>query len=342
MNRSSSLRCGLIFFGVLLLLLSLFPGLASANSPTQGKTPPGVIGSPEFPPGVKPTTSILIKVEPTPVQAAGTVPLPTPVPRTPPPSPIISVGKKTVDQANFPGKPIQTPPVPPPPKADGALVDPHANKSQNANSKTASQNVQGTDTAKTKKEEKKMDYANMTTAIFETSEGTFRIKLFDRQTPKTVANFIGLAEGTKEWVDSKTGDRVKKKFYDNLTFHRVIPDFMIQGGCPLGDGRGGPGNPPFEDEIVSSLKHSKPGILSMANSGPNTNGSQFFITVKPTPWLDGKHTIFGEVVEGMDIVTKISKVTRDVRDKPVKPVIIRSLKIVHPASETKAATPPAK
>ncbi len=161
-------------------------------------------------------------------------------------------------------------------------------------------------------------------AIFETSEGTFKIKLFHDKAPKTVANFVDLAEGNK--VNPKTKKKIDKKFYDGIVFHRVIPDFMIQGGDPDGNGTGGPGYE-FEDEIASGLSHSKPGMLSMANRGPNTNGSQFFVTVKPTPWLDGKHAIFGEVIEGMDIVTKISTVARDGSDKPKTPVVIKSLKI---------------
>ena len=163
-------------------------------------------------------------------------------------------------------------------------------------------------------------------AVFETSLGTFKIKLHHDKTPKTVDNFVGLAEGTKEWVDPKSGAKVKRPFYDGLTFHRVIPNFMIQGGDPLGNGMGGPGYR-FEDEFHSDLKHDKPGVLSMANAGPNTNGSQFFITVAPTPHLDRRHSVFGEVVEGMDVVYAISKVKTDVNDKPVTPVVIKSVKI---------------
>ncbi|MBX9765804.1 MAG: peptidylprolyl isomerase, partial [Bdellovibrionales bacterium] len=153
-----------------------------------------------------------------------------------------------------------------------------------------------------------------------------KIKLFEKETPKTVENFAGLAEGKKEWTNPKTNKKEKTPFYDGLKFHRVIPDFMVQGGCPLGEGFGGPGYQ-FADEIVATLKHNKPGILSMANSGPGTNGSQFFITVKATPWLDGKHTVFGEVESGMDIVEKISQVPRDGRDKPLDPVVIKKLEI---------------
>jgi peptidyl-prolyl cis-trans isomerase A (cyclophilin A) len=163
-------------------------------------------------------------------------------------------------------------------------------------------------------------------AVFDTNKGKFKIKLFADKTPKTVENFVGLAEGTKEWTDPKTGKKVKKPLYDGLTFHRVIPNFMIQGGDPKGDGTGSPVDR-FGDEFVPELHHNKPGILSMANAGPNTNGSQFFVTVAPTPWLDGKHTIFGEVVEGMDVVTEISKVPTARFDKPVTDVVIKSVKI---------------
>jgi peptidyl-prolyl cis-trans isomerase A (cyclophilin A) len=158
--------------------------------------------------------------------------------------------------------------------------------------------------------------ANETYAVFNTTEGRFKVKLFDKEAPNTVKNFTDLAEGVK------TG----KPFYDNLIFHRVIPDFMIQGGCPQGTGRGGPGYN-FADEFHPSLKHSKPGLLSMANAGPNTNGSQFFVTVAATPWLDNRHSIFGEVVEGYDVVEKISKVPRDGSDRPKKDVRIDTVTI---------------
>ncbi len=163
-------------------------------------------------------------------------------------------------------------------------------------------------------------------AHFTTSEGNFAVRLFEKETPKTVANFVGLADGTKEWADPVTRAKISRPFYDGLVFHRVIADFMLQGGCPNGNGMGGPGYK-FEDEFVPSLKHTKEGILSMANSGPNTNGSQFFITLVPTPWLDQKHTVFGEVAEGIEVIRAIGKVHTGPQDRPVKAVTIESVRI---------------
>lgn len=163
-------------------------------------------------------------------------------------------------------------------------------------------------------------------AIFETTEGSIVIRLLEKEAPKTVENFVGLAEGTKEFTDAKTGKKTKRNFYDGLVFHRVIPKFMIQGGCPLGTGTGDPGYR-FADEFHPSLKHSKPGKLSMANSGPGTNGSQFFITVAATPWLDNKHSIFGEVVEGQDVADKISNLPRDSGDRPKTTVVMNKVRI---------------
>ena len=167
----------------------------------------------------------------------------------------------------------------------------------------------------------------MVHALFTTTEGNFKVRLFDQDVPNTVANFTGLAEGTKEFTDPKTGQKAKRPFYDGLVFHRVIDSFMIQGGCPLGTGTGGPGYK-FADEFSPKLKHTKPGLLSMANAGANTNGSQFFITLAATPWLDNKHSIFGEVVEGMDVVEKIGgTATSKPGDRPLKPISIQSVKI---------------
>jgi peptidyl-prolyl cis-trans isomerase A (cyclophilin A) len=156
-------------------------------------------------------------------------------------------------------------------------------------------------------------------AVIYTSMGNVVCRLFDKDAPKTVANFRGLATGTKPWTDPETGAMKHTALYSGTTFHRVIPGFMIQGGDPMGTGTGSPGYQ-FEDEVSSSHTFDHPGILAMANSGPNTNGSQFFITVAPTPWLNGKHTIFGEVVSGQDVVDAISKVPRDDQDKPLTAV----------------------
>ena len=175
-------------------------------------------------------------------------------------------------------------------------------------------------------EEETLSRAPGTYAVFDTSQGTIVFRLFEKEAPQTVANFIGLAEGTKEFKDPRTGQKVKRPFYDGLTFHRVIPQFMIQGGCPLGTGTGDPGYR-FADEFHASLRHDKAGKLSMANAGPGTNGSQFFITVAPTPWLDNKHAIFGDVIEGLDVATKISELPRGANDKPKEAVILKSVRI---------------
>jgi len=167
------------------------------------------------------------------------------------------------------------------------------------------------------------------TAVIETSMGNLRCKLFPKEAPKTVANFIGLAEGTKDWTDPATG-QVKHgvPLYSGTIFHRVIPNFMIQGGDPLGTGIGDPGYK-FEDEIVPSLTFDRPGRLAMANAGPGTNGSQFFITEVPTPHLNGHHTIFGQCDEAsVDLVKKIARVPRDARDKPTTPVRVNKIVIV--------------
>ena len=163
-------------------------------------------------------------------------------------------------------------------------------------------------------------------AEFITSEGSFTVRLFDEEAPKTVENFIGLAEGTKEWTDPRVNRTVRQPYYDNVIFHRVIAGFMIQGGDPLGQGIGGPGYT-FADEFHPSLRHDKPGILSMANRGPNTNGGQFFITLAPTPHLDDRHAVFGEVTEGMDVVRRIGSTRTGERDRPVKDIAIETIKI---------------
>jgi peptidyl-prolyl cis-trans isomerase A (cyclophilin A) len=165
-----------------------------------------------------------------------------------------------------------------------------------------------------------------TYAHFDTSEGSFTVRLFEKEAPRTVANFVGLAEGTKEWRDPATGEKKKAPFYDGVIFHRVISGFMIQGGDRLGQGTGGPGFN-FPDEFHPALRHERAGVLSMANAGPNTNGSQFFITLGPTPHLDNRHSVFGEVVEGMDVVTRIGGVATGRQDRPVKPVTINHIRI---------------
>ena len=163
-------------------------------------------------------------------------------------------------------------------------------------------------------------------ATLKTSMGEIVIRLFEDQAPKTVANFVGLATGTKAWSDPKSGQQVKRPLYNGTIFHRVIPNFMIQGGDPLGIGSGGPGYR-FPDEFHPQLRHDKPGILSMANAGPNSNGSQFFIIHQATPWLDGKHSVFGEVVRGHDVVEAIGNAPRDARDKPLVDIILAEVVI---------------
>jgi peptidyl-prolyl cis-trans isomerase A (cyclophilin A) len=167
----------------------------------------------------------------------------------------------------------------------------------------------------------------MVFAHFTTSEGNFTARLFDAETPNTVANFTGLADGSKEWTDPRSGKKVKQPYFNGTVFHRVIDGFMIQGGDPLGQGTGGPGYT-FGDEFNPKLRHSKAGILSMANRGPNTNGGQFFITLAATPWLDDKHSVFGEIVEGMDVVKKIGGTqTSKPGDRPVKAITIQTVTI---------------
>ena len=165
------------------------------------------------------------------------------------------------------------------------------------------------------------------TAVMETSLGTMEIKLFVEEVPKTVTNFIQLAEGTTTWKNPVTGADEKRPYYDGLQFHRVIPGFMIQGGCPKGDGTGGPGYK-FADEFHPTLRHNSAGILSMANAGPGTNGSQFFITCGPTPHLDNKHSVFGKVISGQDVIDKITSVPTGPGDRPRQPITIKSVKIV--------------
>jgi peptidyl-prolyl cis-trans isomerase A (cyclophilin A) len=167
---------------------------------------------------------------------------------------------------------------------------------------------------------------NTLTATLRTNQGTVQVRLFPDQAPKTVRNFVELAEGSREWTDPTTRQPTAGRLYDGTIFHRVIPRFMIQGGDPLGTGTGGPGYK-FADEIHPDLTFNRPYLLAMANAGPGTNGSQFFITVVPTPHLNGKHTIFGEVVDGQEVVDRISQTQTDRNDRPVQDVVLESVSI---------------
>ena len=158
-------------------------------------------------------------------------------------------------------------------------------------------------------------------AHFETTLGNFTAELFEDKAPKTVANFVGLAEGTKEWKHPKTGERHTKPFYDGIIFHRVIEGFVLQGGDPLGQGTAAPAISSRMNSI-RTCDTTCAGVLSMANAGPNTNGSQFFVTLGPTPHLDRRHSVFGKVVNGLDVVTKIGRVATDAQDRPITPVVI--------------------
>jgi len=167
---------------------------------------------------------------------------------------------------------------------------------------------------------------NTLTATLQTSQGTVRVRLFPDHAPKTVRNFVELAEGSREWTDPQTGKHVKDRLYDGTIFHRVIPQFMIQGGDPLGTGTGGPGYK-FGDEFHPDLSFDRPYLLAMANAGPGTNGSQFFITTVPTPHLNNRHTIFGEVIEGSDVVDRISQAQTSRNDRPAQDVVLESVSI---------------
>jgi peptidyl-prolyl cis-trans isomerase A (cyclophilin A) len=167
----------------------------------------------------------------------------------------------------------------------------------------------------------------VSTATFVTTLGSFSVRLMPEHAPKTVANFVELATGAREWTDPRTGSATRDRLYDGTRFHRVIPDFMIQGGDPLGTGTGGPGYR-FEDEVPSDgPRFDRPGLLAMANAGPNTNGSQFFVTTAATEWLTGKHTIFGEVTEGYDVVEAISKVATGPQDRPREDVVLERVDV---------------
>jgi len=164
-------------------------------------------------------------------------------------------------------------------------------------------------------------------AVFQTTMGRIVCRLFPDKVPETVKNFVGLANGSKRWYDDKKKSWAQRRYYDGLTFHRVIPNFMIQGGDQLGTGMGNIGYT-FKDEFSPDLRFDKPGRLAMANAGPNTNGAQFFITVAPTPHLNDHHTIFGEVVEGQDVADRISQVPRNAEDKPNTPVVMTKVTVV--------------
>ena len=167
-----------------------------------------------------------------------------------------------------------------------------------------------------------------TYATLKTNHGDIVVHLFPHHAPKTVENFVGLAEGTQEYVDPETGQRTTGRFYDGLGFHRIIPNFMIQGGCPLGTGTGGPGYT-FKDEFHAELQFDRPYLLAMANAGPGTNGSQFFITTVPTDWLNNRHTIFGEVEDedSRRVVDSISSAKTGAGDRPVEPVVIETVSV---------------
>src|SRR3984885_14467497 len=174
------------------------------------------------------------------------------------------------------------------------------------------------------------------TATLTTTQGTVTVRLFPDHAPKTVRNFVELAEGGREWTNPVTRVKSKDKLYDGTIFHRVITNFMIQGGDPLGNGTGGPGYK-FADEIPPDLRFDKPYLLAMANSGPGTNGSQFFITTVPTPHLNGKHTIFGEVIDGSDVVERISQVQTGRNDRPAQDVVLESVSIERPSGNGETA-----
>lgn len=169
-------------------------------------------------------------------------------------------------------------------------------------------------------------------ATLQTTMGAIEVRLFPDHAPQTVRNFVELAQGAREWTNPVTGDLTSAPLYDGTVFHRIIPGFMVQGGDPLGSGRGGPGYR-FADEVSSGLTFDRPYLLGMANAGPHTNGSQFFITVVATEWLTGRHTIFGEVVEGRDVVDQIAAVKTDAQDRPHEDVVVERVTIGRPGVE---------
>jgi peptidyl-prolyl cis-trans isomerase A (cyclophilin A) len=177
--------------------------------------------------------------------------------------------------------------------------------------------------------------------VLDTSEGRIVCRLFDKQSPVTVENFVGLAEGTKEFTDPAAGSKARRPYYDGTKFHRIIPGFMMQGGDPTGTGGGGPGYS-IKDEFSPDLRFDRPGLLAMANRGPNTGGSQFFITQVPTPHLNGRHTIFGEVVEGQDVVDRVCKEIGTASGKPTREVILKKVTIERVGGAAGSQTQPKK
>ena len=238
-----------------------------------------------------------------------------PQPSTPPSEPAATTAPPAAAPAPTPPPPAATEkPAEPPAAAPAPSADKHADSAPADTSKPSA-----------------AKYGPGIYAHFTTTNGNFIVKFFDKDAPATVANFVGLAEGKKPWTDPRSGRQIRRPYYRNVIFHRVIPNFMIQGGDPEGTGMGGPGYT-FDDEISPTHKHNKAGIVSMANRGPNTNGGQFFITVAPYPSLDGKYSIFGEVVEGLDNVIAISKVPTtgprgEPANKPKKDVVISNVRI---------------
>lgn len=233
-------------------------------------------------------------------------------------------GKSKTSTEEAPIQPGSTPKTPPPPPAEPPPAEPEAAKPSEPPSAPAGDEVRPPTAADLAEYVKDIPGSGKLMTAIETTMGTFHCELFEKDAPMTVANFVGLATGKKPWRDPKTNE-VKKNtpFYNGLIFHRVIPGFMIQGGDPLGQGVGGPGYD-FADEFVPGLRHDGPGVLSMANAGPGTNGSQFFITEVATPHLDGRHTVWGKCAEG-DLAKKITGVPRDPGDRPNEPISIKSV-----------------
>ncbi|WP_164007814.1 peptidylprolyl isomerase [Pyxidicoccus trucidator] len=207
----------------------------------------------------------------------------------------------------------------------GSATPPAATPAQPARPSSPAEQAPPAEAAASGEWSKKVQAGQEVFATLSTNQGDIVVRLFSKDAPKTVTNFVGLATGEKPWTDPNSGQRVEgKSLYQGVIFHRVIPGFMIQGGDPTGTGRGDPGYR-FEDEFQSGRTFNKPGLLAMANAGRNTNGSQFFITTSMPDYLNNRHTIFGEVVSGYDVVEKISNVERDRSDRPLQPVVIQKI-----------------